>query len=138
MLLEALETCVIHSRQNSARTAWILTNRPYSSIAFFDLEPLQINLDQEDNVIDDIKAYIHIGVARLVKKRRAYEAFARQIYQHLELRADRMFLLVKLLLDLILLSTDSSRRGIHTTLDSLPDTLSTIYERIWASIGHGD
>jgi hypothetical protein len=46
-----------------------------------------------------------------------------------------MYLLVKLLVDMILNITDSSPRALEELLNSLPSTLAEIYNKIWTHLG---
>lgn len=112
----------------------ILTNRNYHNLRFRGSIANTIDLDREPAMDTDIMLFIRTEVCFLVEERPAYRTYQNLIIQSLESRADKMYLLVKLLLSLLPDLTNSSLRSVRSILQSLPSTLSQIYENIWDEI----
>ena len=99
-----------------------------------------IDLDRADAMDEDLRIYIRTEVTTLLEHRPGYRPHEHLIVENLEKRANKMFLLVKLLIAMLPGMTDSSQYSVKEVLRSLPDTLTEIYEKLWTGIltSHGD
>jgi hypothetical protein len=96
---------------------------------------IKLDMNVEDAMDKDLAAYAAAQVATLIKARPHFRAYQGKILSRIQERADKMYLLVKLLVDMILNITDSSRRALEELLNSLPSTLAEIYNKIWTHLG---
>ncbi|KAH0551180.1 hypothetical protein GP486_007490 [Trichoglossum hirsutum] len=142
--LVRLFTEIIQAKGNVAITAIVLS-RPYWDISFEELDArsyFHIDLDGEGDMQKDLRAFVEKNVDKFVSKRKGYGPFRDDIFTRIFNRArgpqSGMFLMVELLIDLLDRSTDSSLRGMRDTIDSLPNTLEIIYQRIWEGIDESD
>lgn len=137
-VLDVLQCALENSSSGDSGFSLILTSRPYADISLrsCDVTPEILDLDGEAALDEDLTQYIKWGVGRLIKERPGFRAVQQEIIDKLGSRAEKMFLLVKLLLDLISAAQDSSLAAIRQVLDSLPTSLSEIYRQIWARIEH--
>lgn len=133
-LLGTFQQVVLTNRQGSGAVSFVVTSRPYADIVFPNVNALEMDLNTEAAVDKDLKTYISKGVAKLIQSRPPFQAYRTRIQSKLQDRADKMYLLVELLLDMMLRLQDSSPRSIEKLLASLPSSLSDIYQRIWAEI----
>ncbi|PGH08671.1 hypothetical protein AJ79_05953 [Helicocarpus griseus UAMH5409] len=75
------------------------------------------------------------SVSELLKKRPAYGPYRERLLEKIFERASNgMLLMVKLLVEMLYRSVDSSPFGINRTINSLPTTIRDVYEEIWESI----
>jgi len=118
----------------------ILLNRDYWDLNFEGVKlpaetSLHIELDRMDETRHDLRLFTNSWVEQLVQRRPAYEDFQERLAEKVYNRASEgMFLMVYLVAELLLKSTDSSPVGIDRTINSLPSTLQEVYQRIWDSI----
>lgn len=127
-LLRSLEQV---AKLSSGAKKFIILHRPYHDITFYGILALRIDLNMETAVDADLDTYTKAGVERLIKKRQPYVIYRHLIYDTLRKRADKMYLLVELLLVMIPDLTNSTPYAVKEALNSLPSTVSEIYEKIW-------
>lgn len=137
-MLRTLGNLVSTSHADRSGIAVIVTSRPYSDINFQTTRKITLDLNSEKCVDGDLEAYIADGVGRLLISRPAFTAYQARIVTKLQQRADKMYLLIELLLRMMELHSDSSRISIENLLDSLPSDLSTIFDEIWSRISDAD
>jgi hypothetical protein len=76
--------------------------RPYADILFSEMNPTKLDLNKEEAMDTDLTTYIHKVVSRLIKKRPPFLVYSEEITKKLLDRAEKMYLLVDLILDLAL------------------------------------
>jgi hypothetical protein len=135
-VLDVLQHAVENSGNGHFLFGLVLASRPYTDISLrcCDVMPDILDLNDESALDKDLAHYIKWGVDRLIKERPPFEHVRQEMMDKLRSRAEKMFLLVKLLLDLISTTQDSSAAAIRKVLESLPTSLSEIYRRTWARI----
>ncbi|KAK2686835.1 hypothetical protein QWA68_014728 [Fusarium oxysporum] len=127
-------------QEEKCGTTLILSNRDYWELSLENVDlpeqsVLHINLDQESDVQKDLRAFTVKFVEQLLKKRPAYQPFKERLIDKVFERASNgMFLMVRLVVELLYRSADSSPFGIDRTINTLPLTLQEVYQRIWESI----
>ena len=133
-LLDCFETVVKKGNQNACCFRFLITSRSYHDIRFDQSHACHIELDDEDNMNTDLDAFIRAGVSKLLKKRPGYQFHQSRVIEALHKRADKMYLLVGLLLQILEESTDSSPDAVEKALYSLPSDVTEVYQRIWSRI----
>jgi hypothetical protein len=128
---------LVESCHSTMHISFVVTSRPYADITFSGAA-MTLDLNVEDAVDKDLESYIHQGTARLIQRRPPFRAYQHKIIAKLQHRAEKMFLLVELLLDRMLRLHNSSPISIERLLASLPSTLSEIYRDIWSEIAPSD
>lgn len=130
--------------REDCRVIFILLNRDYWDLSLEDLKlpaeaSLHIELDRRDETRDDLRFFTDNWIEQLVRRRPAYKIVQKRLAEKIFNRAsDGMFLMVYLIAELLLKSTDSSPVGIDRTIEFLPSTLQEVYQRIWDSIEYKD
>ncbi len=133
-LLDVFQSVIRACASGNSCVGFLLTSRPYPDLTFPEVETSTLDLNAEASMDQDLTTYIHEGVSRLVKRRPPFLAYRARIIAKLQERAEKMFLLIRLLLGMMLRLSDSSPRSIEKLLASLPSSLSQIYDQIWAEI----
>ncbi|PGH19130.1 hypothetical protein AJ80_04208 [Polytolypa hystricis UAMH7299] len=100
----------------------------------FQSAPMILDLTSEQSLDHDLGAYIVASVDRLVSRRTGFQDYRETIITKLQSRAEKMYLLIKLLLDLMQDHPASSPAAVEELLSSLPQSLSAIYDRLWPMI----
>lgn len=150
LLVDALDECVssderrklLHlfgeilevTQRSSSNLSFIFTSRPFADIEFGVHTALHLDLNAEELVDQDLKEYISASVSHLVGTRPAFATYRDRILTILQRRAEKMYLLIELLLDLMHRHRDSSPISIERLLNSLPSSLPAIYFNIWSMI----
>ena len=137
-LLDCFETVVKKSNQNGSCFRFLITSRSYHDLRFDQSHACHIELDYEDNMNADLDIFIRAGVSKLLKKRPGYKFHQSRVIEALHERADKMYLLVGLLLQILEENTDSSPDAVAKALFSLPSDVSGVYHRIWSRIKSED
>ena len=126
-MLDCFETVVKKGNQNGSCFRFLITSRSYHDIRFDQLHARHIELDDEDNMITDLDVFIRAGVSKLLKKRPGYEFHQSRVIETLHARADKMYLLVDLLLQILEENTNSSPDAVEKALLSLPSDVTGVY-----------
>ena len=137
-LLDAFRHIIAHSQTMFQSVKFIITCRSYAEIEFTSLDPILLDLNAEDAVDKDISLYTIYRVDELIRQRPAFASFRSQITSKLLQRADKMYLLIKLLLSTMHQMSLSSPHAITKMLEALPTTLVELYNGIWEKIGHSE
>ncbi|EXJ76784.1 uncharacterized protein A1O5_01292 [Cladophialophora psammophila CBS 110553] len=137
-LLELFSKVAGASQGGTTPVAIVATSRPYAEISFSGGYTNILDLNTEKAMDQDLATYIRHGVANLVSKRPKLAAYQQVIVDKLENRADKMYLLIRLLLEVLLHMIDSSPYSIDSILVSLPETLSDIYDQIWSRVASAE
>jgi hypothetical protein len=131
-------------RQDANKLAIIVASRDYWDITFESTSPssgsvIRVNLDDENAMQTDLRAYTERCVKDFIKKRPEYSSYEDELIIRICGRAGNgMFLMVQLLTDLLYRSVDSSPMAIRCTINSLPSTLQEVYRGIWQTIPPGN
>ena len=133
-LLDCFESVVKKGNQNGYCFRFLITSRSYHDLRFDPLHARHIELDDEDNMNTDLDVFIRAGVSKLLKKRPGYKFHQSRVIETLHARADKMYLLVDLLLHFLEENTDSSPEAVKKALLSLPSDVTGVYHRIWSRI----
>ncbi|KAM0802516.1 hypothetical protein BDR22DRAFT_103493 [Usnea florida] len=133
-LLDCFETVVERGNQNGHCFRFLITSRSYHDLRFDQSYARHIELDDEDDMNTDLDVFIRAGVSKLLKKRPGYTFHQSRVIEILRERADKMYLLVNLLLQILEENTDSSPDAVEKALYSLPSDVTGVYHRIWSRI----
>ena len=133
-LLDCFETVVERGNQNGRCFKFLITSRSYHDLRFDQSHARQIELDDEDDMNTDLDVFIRAGVSKLLKNRPGYMFHQSRVIEILRARADKMYLLVNLLLQILEENTDSSPDAVKKALYSLPSDVTGVYHRIWSKI----
>ncbi|KAJ4354479.1 uncharacterized protein N0V89_006216 [Didymosphaeria variabile] len=150
ILVDALDECVANEERRSMlhtfgkiasmhqdrlpRVNFVFTSRPYSNIDFGVTRTFVLDLNSEDSMDHDLEAYIVDSVGFLIAERPGLARYEEKILSKLRDRAEKMYLLIELLLDMIRRHHDSSPGSIEGLLKKLPENLSAIYMKLWSEI----
>lgn len=137
-LLNCFESIVEMGNQNGCCFRFLITSRSYYDLRFYTSHARHIELDDEDNMNTDLDIFIQARVSKLLTKRPGYTFHQSRVIKALHARADKMYLLVDLLLQILEETTDSSPDAVKEALSSLPSDLAGVYHRIWSSIKSKD
>lgn len=133
-LLDCFETVVKKGNQNGYCFRFLITSRSYHDLRFDQSHAYHIELDDEDKMNTDLDVFIRAGVSKLLEKRPGYKFHQSRVIETLHARADKMYLLVGLLLQILEENTDSSPDAVKKALFSLPSDVTGVYHRIWSRI----
>ena len=133
-LLYCFETVVEKCNQNGYGFKFLITSRSYHDLRFDQSHARHIEFDKEDNMDTDLDVFIRAGVSNLLKKRPGYTFHQSRVIETLHARADKMYFLVSLLLQILEENTDSSPDAVKEALFSLPSDVAGVYHRIWSKI----
>ena len=97
-LLRFFETAVEVGNQNGWCFRFLITSRSYHDLRFDILHARHIELDDENDMNADLDIFIQTGVSNLLRKRPGYTFHRSRVIKALHERADKMYLLVDLLL----------------------------------------
>ena len=137
-LLECFETVVERGNRNGYCFKFLITSRSYHDLRFDQSHARYIELDDEDDMNTDLDVFIRAGVSKILKKRPGYTFHQSRVIEILRARADKMYLLVTLLLQILEENTDSSPDAVEKALYSLPSDVTGVYHRIWSRIKYED
>lgn len=133
-LLRCFEAAVSTGNQNGSCFRFLITSRSYHDLHFDSSHASCIDLDEEGNMDIDLNTFIQAGVSDLLRKRPGYTFHRSHVIETLHARADKMYLLVGLLLQILEENTDSSPNAVREALSMLPSDLAGVYHRIWSKI----
>ena len=137
-LLDCFEIVVGRGNQNGYCFRFLITSRSYHDLRFDQSHARHIELNDEEDMNTDLDVFIRAGVSKLLRKRPGYTFHRSRVIEILRERADKMYLLVSLLLQILEENTDSSPDAVEKALYSLPSDVSGVYHRIWSRIKSED
>ena len=137
-LLDCFEKVVEWGNENGYCFKFLITSRSYHDLRFDQPHARRIELDDEDDMNTDLDVFIRAGVSKLLKKRPGYTFHQSRVIKILRERADKMYLLVSLLLQILEEHTDSSPDAVEKVLYSLPSDVTGVYHMIWSRIKSKD
>ncbi|KAI1387387.1 uncharacterized protein F4822DRAFT_406280 [Hypoxylon trugodes] len=126
----------IIKRQNAGYSRIIITSRHYADITF--PSSVTIDLDTAPPMLEDVRRFIHFKVNELVQERPHYADDILNIRETLSEKAGGMYRLVELIVQDLLYATDSSPSAVRRILESVPQDIGEMYDRIWGRIGAVD
>jgi len=139
-LVSLLAALIKTGQAQQYRRTLILLNRDHYDLSFEGHDVPEdcvthLNLDKEDLMQTDLKAFTEEKIRELIKVRPAYRSYHNQLVTKVYERASNgMFLMVVLVVELLHRSSDSSKRGIDRTIGTLPSNLQEVYQRYWDAI----
>jgi hypothetical protein len=139
-LVSLLAALIKTGQTQQHRRTLILLNRDHYDLSFEGHDApkgcvTHLNLDKEDLMQTDLKAFTEEKIRELIKFRPAYRNYHNQLVTKVYERASNgMFLMVVLVVELLRRSSDSSKYGIDRTIGTLPSNLQEVYQRYWDAI----
>ncbi|EON65772.1 hypothetical protein W97_05011 [Coniosporium apollinis CBS 100218] len=147
-IIDALDECEFRSRHqlmdsfvrfHSAETTQnrglkiLVTGRPYLEIerGFATLPAIRLKAELELNTIDhDIELVVRSKIRRIGRSGSMSEQMQCELETNLLASADRTFLWVSLILELLERSPRGSKHALQNLIDTLPEGLDAVYEKI--------
>ena len=121
------------SGANGSFLKFLVTSRPYLWIEnkFADLPKIRLRAEEEtDATSKDIKLVVKARITKVGLVRHLPDITQARLVDHLVRNADRTFLWVSLILEMIEKSAKVSRKALDDIISAIPSTLDAVYDKI--------